>query len=171
MLSAFLAAVRIVLCWLDVTHRRKTALASGICDSVGDTVLSKPVQNQCPCSVSGDNTPFAGPVIQMRCKTKVPDTCSHDRFHSKLERKVGDCPSILVGFTDKWMYWKTQDDRWAWLCLPGVCCTWLLCVRGSRRGVPQSHTWQQPCIIPLLPTLCGKTGSTMHPKRELRCFH
>lgn len=96
MLSAFLAAVRIVLCWLDVTHRRKTALASGICHSVGDTLLSQPILRQCPGSLSGDGTPFAGPVVQMRCKTKVLATCSHDRFHSKPKQKRGGCPPSQI---------------------------------------------------------------------------
>lgn len=116
------------------------------------------------------HTPFAGPVIQMRCKTKVPDTCSHDRFHSKLEQKIGDCPSIQAGFTDKWMQWKMQNDRWAWLCLPGACCTRLLCAPHSRRGVPQSHTWQchtSRCSQ----ALCEQTGSTMQLRRELGFFY
>lgn len=169
MLSAFLAAVRIVLCWLDVTHRRKTALASGICDSVGDTVLSKPMQNQCPCSVSGDSIPFAGPVDQMRCKTKVPDTCSRDRFHSKLEQKVGDCPGTKLDLLTNECTGKGRMTGGHGSLSPVCVIHGSSALRDSGR-VLQPLAWQRPpsrCSR----ALCRWTGSTVHPRRELASFH
>lgn len=127
----------------------KTALASGICDSVGDTVLSKPVQNQCPCSVSG--TIYLLLALSFRWDVKPKSRTlavmagSTVNWNRRQEIVPASKFDLLI---NKWNGKRRMTGGHG-------CLSLLHVVHGSSvRGIPQLHTWQPPCI-PLLPSAVG----------------